>query len=99
MLVCFCVREVPTTTSSDDAAVQTGSYIWAIAQAHWVSNISIAAQWRFHSSIAGIIHYDMFKFMVSLSKEEILSLRKLNKDIQVELSKLTTRLLKMEQKR
>ena len=33
------------------------------------------------------------------AKEEILSLRKLNKDIQVELSKLTTRLLKMEQKR
>ena len=64
----------------------------------------ISVQWRSHSSIAGIVNYHVFKFMVPLSahlvlKEEIASLRKTGKDRQVELSKLVTRLVKLEQKR
>ena len=94
----------PTSTSSDDATVREGSYIWAMAQAHRVSNDFMAAQWRYHASIAGIINYHVFQFMVPLSahtllKEKIFSLRKLDKDRQMELSKLMTRLLKMENRK
>ena len=58
-------------------------YLWAMTQTHWVSQDFMASQWRSHSSIAGIIDYHIFKFMVSLSvhsacKEELVVLR--NKD-------------------
>ena len=50
------------------------------------------------------MNYHVFKFMVPLSthtllKEGVLSLRKLDKDRLMELSKLTTRLLKMESRK
>ena len=62
------------------------------------------AQWWSHSSIAGIIKYHVFKFIVPLSahlvlKDEIASLSKTDKDRQVVLSKLVTRLVKLEQKK
>ena len=96
LLVCSCVRRffqqlvnvrAPASASSDDAAVQTGAYIWAIAQTRRVSNEFISLQWCSHSSIAGIINYHVFKFMVPLSshfllKKEIVSLRKADKDRQ-----------------
>ena len=113
LLVCSCVRgffqqlekvRAPASASSDDAAVRAGSYILTMAQARQVSNDFMAAQWRSHASIVEIINYHVFKFMVPLSahtllKEEVLSLRKLDKDRLVELSKLTTRLLKMESRK
>ena len=62
------------------------------------------SQWRSHSSIAGIIKHHVFKFKVPLSahlvlKEEIASLRKTDKDRQVEVLKLVTRLVKLDEKR
>ena len=61
-------------------------------------------QWCLHSSIAGIINYHIFKFMVSLSshttlKNKLATVRKLEKDRQVELAKLVTRVLKLESRK
>ena len=94
----------PAAASSDDAGIQAGSYLWAMAQSHRVCGEFMSAQWRSHSSIAGIINYYVFKFIVPLSahlvlKEDITPLRKADKDRHVQLSKLVTRLVKLEQKR
>ena len=72
-----------------------------MAQPHHIASEFMSDQWRSHSSIAGIINYHVFNFMVPLLaylvlKEEITSLRKTDKDRQVELSKLVTRLVKLE---
>ena len=75
-----------------------------MAQSHRVCGECMSAQWRSHSSIAGIINYHVFKFMVPLSahnilKEELVAVKKSDKDRQTELSKLQTRLLKLENKK
>ena len=64
----------------------------------------MAAQWRSHSSIVGIINYHVFKFMVPLSahvalKEEIVALENKDKERYAEWSKLTNRLVKLEAKK
>ena len=61
-------------------------------------------QWCLHYSVAGIINYNVFKFMVSLSshttlKNKLATVRKLEKDRQVELAKLVTRVLKLESRK
>ena len=113
MLVCSCVRgffqqlkkvRAPAAASSDDAGIQAGSYLRAMAQSHHVCGEFMSAQWRSHSSIAGIINYHVFKFMVPLSahtllKEELVAVRKLDRERQTELSKLQSRLLKLENKK
>ena len=62
-----------------------------MAQSHRVRQELMSAQWCLHYSIVRIINYHVFKFMVPLSshlvlKEGITSLRKTDKDRQVELS-------------
>lgn len=90
--------------SSKDSTAQTWSYIWAITQIHRMSQEFMSYQWCLHSSIAGIINYHIFKFMVSLSshttlKNKLATVRKLEKDRQVELAKLVTRVLKLESRK
>ena len=113
LLVCSCVQgffqqlekvRAPAAAFSDESAVQTSAYRWAMAQSHRVRQEFMSAQWCSHYSIVRIINYHVFKFMVPLSshlvlKEEITSLRKTDKDRQVELSKLVTRLVKLEQEK
>ena len=64
----------------------------------------MASQWMSHSSIAGIINYHVFKFMVPLSthsalKEDLVVLLNKDKKRHAEWSKLTTRLVKLEGKK
>ena len=113
LLFCSCVRgffqqlekvRSPASASSDDLSAQTGAYLWEMAQTHRVSQEFMAAQWRSHSSIAGIINYHVFKFMVPLSahvalKEEIAVLKNKDKERHAEWSKLTNRLVKLEAKK
>ena len=113
LLVCSCVRgffqqlekvRAPAAASSDDAVIQAGSYPWAMAQSHRVCGGFMSAQWRSHTSIAGIINYHVFKFMVPLSaynllKKQLVAVKKSDKERQTELSKLQTRLLKLENKK
>ena len=61
-------------------------------------------QLRSHSLIVGIINYNVFRFMVPLSshmvlKEEPVNVRKVKKDIQAELFKITTHMFKLESKK
>ena len=75
-----------------------------MAQTHRVSQDFMASQWRSHSSIAGIINYHAFKFMVPLSahsalKEELAVFLNKDKKRLAERSKLTTRLVKLEGKK
>ena len=113
LLVCSCVRgffqqlekvRAPATASSDDPAVQAGAYLWALTQSHRVCHEFMSVQWRSHSSITGIINYHVFKSMVPLSahlvlKEELASLREKYNDRQIELSKMLSRVVKLEQKK
>ena len=64
----------------------------------------MSSQWRSHSSIARIINYHVFKFMVHLSahsalREELAVLRNKNKERYAEWFKLTTRIVKLEGKK
>ena len=75
-----------------------------MAQTYRVSQEFMVSQWRSRSSIAGIINYHIFKFMVPLSahsalKEEISVLKNKDKERHTEWSKLTTRLVKLETKK
>ena len=94
----------PAAASSEDSTAEAGAYIWAMAQAHRVSQEFMSCQWRSHFSIAGIINYHVFKFMVPLSahnllKEELSAVKKLERERQVELAKLASRVLKLENKK
>ena len=62
VLVCVFFQQLekvraPAAASSDDLAVQAGAYLWAMTQSHRVCQEFMSAQWRLHSSIAGIINY------------------------------------------
>ena len=111
--VCSCVRgfsqqlekvRSPISASSDDPSAQDGAYLLAVGQTHRVSQEFTASQWRSHSSIAGIINYHLFKFMIPLSvhsalKEEIAIFKNKDKERHAEWSNLTTRLVKLEAKK
>ena len=81
LLVYSCMRSyfkqlqkirAPPITSSEDSTAQAGAYIWAMSQTHRVSQEFMSCQWRSHSSIARIITYYVFKFMVPLSLHNML---------------------------
>ena len=93
---------VASSYQSDDAA-KAGSYIWAMAQSHRVAQDFMSHHWREHSAIAGVINYHLFKFMTpssthNLLKEEVASLKRLDREKQAEISKLQSRLIKVEKK-
>ena len=78
--------------------------IFGMAHTHRVPHECMFLQWRSHSSIAGIINYHVFKFMVPLSdhsvlKEELAALRNKDKERHAEWSKLTTRIVNLEGKK
>ena len=50
----------PAAASFDDPTVQAGTYLWAMTQSHRVCQECMSAQWRSHSSIAGIIKHHVF---------------------------------------
>ena len=75
----------PATASSEDSTAKAGVYIWDMAQTHRVSQEFMACRWISHSSIADIINYHVFKFIVPLSekkllKEELAAVKKLENE-------------------
>ena len=92
---------VASSYQSDKAA--KASYIWAMAQSHRVAQDFMSHHWREHSAIAGVINYHLFKFMTpssthNLLKEEVASLKRLDREKQAEISKLQSRMMKVEKK-
>jgi len=83
---------------------RAGTYLWAMVQSHRITQDFISHRWREHPSIAGVINYHLFRFMVPLStynklKEEVAVLKKNEVNRQSELSKLVARVKTLEGKK
>ena len=114
-LVCSCIRgyfkelrkvRAPAQVASNMSSVtdRAGTYLWAMVQSHRITQDFISHRWREHPSIAGVINYHLFRFMVPLStynklKEEVVVLKKNEVNRQSELSKLVARVKTLESKK
>ena len=112
LLVCSCVRayfkalrkvRAPAQAASNMSSKmdRAGAYLWAIAQSHRVSRVFVLHRWREHPAVAGVINFHLFRFMVPLAahkqlQQELESLKKLDKERQAEISKISTRLKHLE---
>lgn len=92
-LVCSCIRGyfkelrkvralAQFASNMSSVTAHAGTYVWAMVQSHKSTQDFISHRWREYSSIAGVINYHLFRFMVSLNthnkmKEEV-SVRKKN---------------------
>ena len=95
--------EAVASSYQSNEAAKAGSYIWAMAQSHRVAQDFISHHWRVYSAIAGVINYHLFKFMTPSSthnplKEEVASLKRLDREKQAEISKLQSRMIKADKR-
>ena len=82
---------------------RAGTYLWAMIQAHRITQEFNFHRWREHLSIAGVINYHLFRFNVPLSvynklKGGLSLLKKNEFNRQSELSKLVFRVKALESK-
>ena len=115
LLVYSCVRcyfkELPKVRAPTQTASNISSpiniaddYLWSLAQSQRVSADFLAHRWREYPSITGVINYHLFRFMVPLSvfekeKQYVVTLTKLVRDQQGDITKLTNRIKALEQKK
>ena len=94
----------PVASNMSSVTDRAGTYLWAMVQAHRITQEFISHRWREHPSIAGVVNYHLFCFTVPLSvrnklKEEVSLLKKNELDRQSELSKLVPRVKALERKK
>ena len=82
---------------------RTGTYLWAMVQAHRITQEFTYHRWREHLLIAGVINYHLFRFNVPLSvyntlKGGVFLLKKNEFNGQSELFKLVSRIKALERK-
>ena len=74
-----------------------------MVQARWITQDLISHRWREHPSIAGVINYYLFRFMVPLSthnklKDEVATLKRAKISRQSVILKLMARMKPLESK-
>ena len=112
LLVCSCGQcyfkelgkvRAPAQTASNQKEDfdKDESYLQAMAQAHRVSAEFIQHRWREHPSIAGVINYHLFQFMVPILahkklQDEMVALKKIMVATQSEVSKISSRISRLD---
>ena len=112
LLVCSCIRcffkelrkvRAPAMKAANmlDPLDRAGAYLWAIAQAHRVADVFTKHQWREHPAISGAINYHLFRHSATSSQhkmlqDEVATLRKNLGKHKSEVSKLVSRVVRLE---
>ena len=78
-----------------------GAYLWDTTQSHRISRVFVLHRWREYPAVAGVINFHLFRFMVPLAahkqlQQELDSVKRLDKERQAEISKISTRLKQLE---
>ena len=80
-------------TNMSDPLDRAGTYLWAMVQAHRVSDEFTKHQWREHPAVSGAINYHLFRHSATSSQHRLLQDEV---DHKSEVSKLVSRVVRLE---